>query len=429
MAQLTALESIRTVGDASDLRRMRTNDVFFSQCSPSEDVVGDSPPRLEADSFSSPEQTSVTITIGSSWHPPTQAGRGDGFLHPTQHASTAVPEDSLPQFNSRTFRREDADDTISEFLEAQGQGAKGLIVIIVEGWNFWIAEPFERTIPGFPTGTFARVKDEHSVLPNLSTQNSFYCVTEHVETWARDPSSPHRRRVELGANEARRLPIAVWSRLRGASKVAVPGGEREYSPTIILCCEPGTSVPQRIKHFYRSKSGNAAQGSHDRRWQRLESYAFWVYADLFTIFTNWDSTWEAATRNLSSSSQGLFDGRQRRQIMENTKSLHRDTAATIDLRGSMRLQKFSIKYLHDAIARLAPRPDTASASSRSALVDRLQNMLVRLDYYELASQTLLSQQQNLLSLALNTEAVSQTQAVNRITLLGFVFLPLAFVAV
>jgi hypothetical protein len=129
MAQLTPLASIRTVDDVSDLHRMRTNDIFFSQVSQSEDA---SPPRLtDPDSFSSPEQTSVAITIGRCWHQPAEAGVDDNFLHPTRHGSPTLPEGSLPQFHSRIFRQENACDRISEFLQEEGQSAKGLIVMSV----------------------------------------------------------------------------------------------------------------------------------------------------------------------------------------------------------------------------------------------------------------------------------------------------------
>jgi hypothetical protein len=59
----------------------------------------------------------------------------------------------------------------------------------------------------------------------------------------------------------------------------------------------------------------------------------------------------------------------------------------------MRLQSFSIKHFLECI-----KSTTLDLASRSDLIGRMQNTLLRLEYYELTSATLLDQQENLLSL-------------------------------
>lgn len=118
-------------------------------------------------------------------------------------------------------------------------------------------------------------------------------------------------------------------------------------------------------------------------------------------------------------------------MVEQTRDLYRDTATTIDLRESMRLHSFSMKHFLESI-----KEQGSDLAMPDDLIIRFKNTLLRLEYYDLTLATLLAQQENLLSLAFNTETVIQTQvnlnqtkAVNRITALGFVFLPLSFVAV
>jgi hypothetical protein len=80
-------------------------------------------------------------------------------------------------------------------------------------------------------------------------------------------------------------------------------------------------------------------------------------------------------------------------VLEQTEQLHKDTATTIDLRESMRLHVFSAKHFLAAI-----KQTSSGLASRSTLISRIQNVLLRLEYYELTSSTLLEQQQNLLGL-------------------------------
>lgn len=80
-------------------------------------------------------------------------------------------------------------------------------------------------------------------------------------------------------------------------------------------------------------------------------------------------------------------------VLGQTRQLHKDTASTIDLRESMRLHAFSVKRFLEFINKTDPK-----LTSRSELVSRLKGVLLALEYHDLTSQTLLNQQQNLLSL-------------------------------
>ncbi|KAL2012022.1 hypothetical protein VTN00DRAFT_4740 [Thermoascus crustaceus] len=175
------------------------------------------------------------------------------------------------------------------------------------------------------------------------------------------------------------------------SKLSTVRSIAESAPRIRALCR---DVPQRIERLYQSEDG--------RRWKRLESCPFWTYADLISIFTDWDSTWEAASKTLHQRSKFLYDNNRTQPLLDQTLQIHKDTGATIDIRERMRLHRFSV----------------------DCFIKRLENILMQLNYYELTSLTLLDQQRNLHSLTLNTETVTQTQAVNRITVIGFVFVPI-----
>lgn len=118
-------------------------------------------------------------------------------------------------------------------------------------------------------------------------------------------------------------------------------------------------------------------------------------------------------------------------MVEQTRDLYRDTATTIDLRESMRLHSFSMKHFLQLI-----KEHSSDVTVPKDFTNRVRNALLRLEYDDLTSATLLAQQENLLNLAFNTETVHQTQvslkqtkAVKIITSLGSIFLPLSFVAV
>ncbi|PMD31721.1 hypothetical protein L207DRAFT_519074 [Hyaloscypha variabilis F] len=245
---------------------------------------------------------------------------------------------------------------------------------------------------------------------------------DQVETWPHNPSTNNSRAGILGSYEARRLPTAMWCRLKGTSRLGA-GADKSYWPLVVLCSKPGENVPQRIEQYYNSDP-------EGRRWNRTEACAFWIYLDLLSIFTDWDTTWKAARSNLGHRSKILHETERLTPVVEQTRNLHRDTATTIDLRESMRLHSFSMKHFLESI-----KEQSSDLAMRDDLIIRCKNTLVRLEYYDLTSATLLAQQENLLGLAFNTETVTQTQvnlnqtqAVNRITALGFIFLPLSFVA-
>jgi len=79
-------------------------------------------------------------------------------------------------------------------------------------------------------------------------------------------------------------------------------------------------------------------------------------------------------------------------ILQQTRRLHQDTSTTLALSESLRLQVASMKQLQRVMRRV---PDTPKLVD---LKDRLEDVIQLLDYYEVTAQTVLSQQQNLLSL-------------------------------
>jgi hypothetical protein len=75
--------------------------------------------------------------------------------------------------------------------------------------------------------------------------------------------------------------------------------------------------------------------------------------------------------------------------------LHRTTAVLIDLRETMQLHKSSAKRFLEFLERTSP-----NLSSSLDLIQRSQDIILRLEYYDLTSITLVDQQRNLLNLVI-----------------------------
>jgi hypothetical protein len=100
---------------------------------------------------------------------------------------------------------------------------------------------------------------------------------------------------------------------------------------------------------------------------------------------------------LTRQSKALYKPQSHISILQQTQKLHKDIATAIDLRECMRVHCFSTKhFLSSFQGLLLPLPPSLE---RGDLIQRLNNRLSMLEYYDLASTTLLEQQENLLNLA------------------------------
>jgi hypothetical protein len=268
---------------------------------------------------------------------------------------------------------------------------------------------------GFPTSLIKYLGSVGALSPGSSTVPMWNedCKLSFVHSYVRLVKEAHHRKHQpmypLVDSEVQSHPFAVWSGgTLGDRKVIMVFGK--WSAADVL---------QLSQHY-----------SHRRRWERLVACHEWIYHDLLTVLSDWTSIWNAAAGELrdrsSEVNQETFTG----NVLQRMRRLNRAMATNILLRESLLIQQSSLKE----IIALAPEryvefrgleEDAAEISfaSRCNQVDRTLS-------HDLAVvQGILEQLQNLMAMIISVEQISTGQSVARLTYLGFVFLPLSFVAV
>jgi hypothetical protein len=121
---------------------------------------------------------------------------------------------------------------------------------------------------------------------------------------------------------------------------------------------------------------------------------FWIYPDLFHVFTRWDNVSDLARENLARRSAEIYQEIRASQILEQTRDLHKDTSTVIALREIIRIQPASAKRLLLQVRNLS----VYRMSDDVTLQDRLIDIIHGLQHDQVTFQTILEQLQNLLSL-------------------------------
>ncbi len=66
------------------------------------------------------------------------------------------------------------------------------------------------------------------------------------------------------------------------------GLPNEHTLAVVACPSRSCGLFDKIQTHY------AGRGNGYRRWKRIAQVPFWLYLDLFTLFTKWNRVWDAA---------------------------------------------------------------------------------------------------------------------------------------
>ncbi|KAF2683459.1 hypothetical protein K458DRAFT_432248 [Lentithecium fluviatile CBS 122367] len=196
-------------------------------------------------------------------------------------------------------------------------------------------------------------------------------------------------------------------------------------PTILLvCCDE--EIPQRLQSHL--VSGN---------WQctLLKQNPARMFIDLLILLTEWADVWAIARQELAQ--RDLQVHTDELPLLRKTKELHRDAAEIIALREDLRLHVTAVRRFSVMVGAQGPMmaklgllcgKNTNDVYEEEELEELVDECLRNLLHQQESAAVIHKQLENLLSLAFNTEMVSQGQAVARLNFLAFIFLPLSFVA-
>ncbi|KAK4076718.1 uncharacterized protein Triagg1_4321 [Trichoderma aggressivum f. europaeum] len=272
------------------------------------------------------------------------------------------------QLHTRNFTETDMED-FAVFLEHGMAESIGIVLLFIENWHKWAFESLIDAFPSFPVRLLHEVNGglKHAMLPVFGDD------------------------------------------IDSESKL----------PFLIL-------PPSVLARIYAARTmGGSAYTVDLRRWKRLNECPYWIYPDIFFVFTNWDSTLEVVRFHLESKERDLFNSGARSPIFHQTRELHRDASTTLALQECLRMHAAALKAFQLALPKERRYPYPAFGLMKR----RLKEVAELLDLYQLTCVTVLEQQRNLLSMTFNLETVGQSQTVMRLNALAFVFLLLSLIAV
>ncbi|KAJ5762010.1 uncharacterized protein N7511_005392 [Penicillium nucicola] len=168
------------------------------------------------------------------------------------------------------------------------------------------------------------------------------------------------------------------------------------------------------------------------RLSRLLHSPLWIYIDLFQSCGDWSEVWSVALRDLARRDAQAYQASLCPSTLHLTRRLHRAISNVITLRENLRLHISSMERFLGFVT--GGRVEWCAASVEGdegytdTLAERTREILMDLEYHRDTSVVVLEQFNSLLSLVFNTETVTQGQAVARLNVLAFAFLPLSFVS-
>ncbi|KAL4745806.1 hypothetical protein BDW72DRAFT_198292 [Aspergillus terricola var. indicus] len=168
--------------------------------------------------------------------------------------------------------------------------------------------------------------------------------------------------------------------------------------------------------------------SNSWRMKRLLHCPLWIYMDLFQACGDWPGVWDVARRDVARRDAQAYEDSLRPSTLHLTRKLHKAASNVITLREDLRLHIASFERIRDHISQPTMGPWPSESPFKETLGERVADLLDDLDHHWETSAVISSQYSSLLGLVFNTETVAQGQAVARLNILAFAFLPLSFVS-
>jgi hypothetical protein len=217
----------------------------------------------------------------------------------------------------------------------------------------------------------------------------------------------------LGTCKIRSMPLAVWTSGHLESR-------SRRIPLVMVIGDWDQSNIMRLVHHCAESCGDVT------RLHRLMECHEWIYHDLFSTFMDWNGIWDAIRDGLGELDHEVHHQVGTGNILARMQGLNKATATNIMLREALNVQKNSLKTVMEL-----GEMNRGSDGTRHKIVfaKRGNELLKALEHYWALANGNREQLQNLVSMMVSLEQISQGQSVGRLNVVAFTFLPLSFVAV
>ncbi|OOQ87234.1 hypothetical protein PEBR_18167 [Penicillium brasilianum] len=303
--------------------------------------------------------------------------------------------------------------------EAEALGESLVSIIQIKKYTPAIITTLESCFSEFP-----RELLENVVLNTASAQNISVIPSTHDEsTGIRSllnfpfvlPSS-YTSETETD-NRISFLPVAVWLYPSSFIKTSQQGSSRT---NIVLICT-NSHVSRALISYYGA--------AYQKRWMRLQKSPTWIFPDILHTLGGWWEVWNITKQHLGVYHRYVHElsrpvrflnirDSQKPRLLDLARQLHDENAILLSVREQLRVHSA-------ALSRFLRLPMCTSSQD---VIDRLQEHLEDINYHEETSQVLTRQLENIMSLVFSIETMAQGQAVARLNILAFAFLPLSWVA-
>ncbi|KAK0099739.1 hypothetical protein ONS95_013367 [Cadophora gregata] len=303
-------------------------------------------------------------------------------------------------------------------LDSAGQGLLLCLIEHTEG----VATVLEREFPRFPKHVLSYIKSGNaftagsSLSPGREENSELSFLENHLSIG--DATSEDREDLQpgyhLGSAEIRSMPLAVWS-----------GGVLERrSLRIPLVMVIGDFVQTDVALFV-THCRSHCDGGETTRLQRLMMCPEWIYLDLYSAFMDWEGIWDAVRDRLVELDHEVHRQVGRGNILGRIENLNKATAVNIMLRETLDVQTSSLQ----TVMKLVKQAKGKGSNKQDArFLKRGDELSGALDHCQALAHGNREQLQNLVSMLISLEQISQGQSMARLNFLAFIFLPLSFVA-
>ncbi|KAL5044376.1 hypothetical protein BDW71DRAFT_209380 [Aspergillus fruticulosus] len=331
-----------------------------------------------------------------------------------------------PLFVGRRFSHSQA-ATIGAHLRASlwacaSQNRALIIVFSGSPSEPWLLDALDSELNGFPRDLFSYLNLEKGQGPSTAVRPSYDAEKEEFSFLLNYLSASYgltEQNVPTMDFEDGTITIqGVAALILSASRL----DRNRYpdEPVIILWLASLGLLPRLDKYL--------AGPDNSWRMNRLLHCPLWIYMDLFQACGDWPRVWDVARRDVARRDAQAYEDSLRPSMLHLTRRLHKAASNVITLREDLRLHIASFERIQDHISQRTIGPWPLRAPFRATLAERAADLLDDLDHHWETSGVISNQYNSLLGLVFNTETVAQGQAVARLNVLAFAFLPLSFVS-
>ncbi|KAL4999786.1 hypothetical protein BDV10DRAFT_183934 [Aspergillus recurvatus] len=331
-----------------------------------------------------------------------------------------------PLFVGRRFSHSQA-ATIGSHLRASlracaSQNRALIIVFSGSPSEPWLLDTLDSALNGFPRDLFGYLKLEKGQGPSTAVRPFYDDEKEEFSFLLNYLSASHGRTEQniptMDFEDGTITIQGVAALILSASRLDRNGNDDE--PVIILWLASLGLLPRLDKYL--------AGPENSWRMNRLLHCPLWIYMDLFQACGDWPGVWDVARRDVARRDAQAYEDSLRPSTLHLTRRLHKAASNVITLREDLRLHIASFERIQHHISQRTTGPWPSRAPFRATLAERAADLLDDLDHHWETSGVISNQYNSLLGLVFNTETVAQGQAVARLNILAFAFLPLSFVS-